>query len=158
MDLRCSIYKHRPRQCKDYPDRAGESLYQQISGPCIFNEYTASGTYKELVYKRKWDAFYAILDEKDAIRNIFVNEDALTARELLLKAKDVHLVTISAGTEELNYILIPLPKRTQNILYLSEKHQPVGTIEQAYHRWQEKIQNNLQNHYGHEWEAKLIMP
>ena len=72
MDLRCSIYKHRPRQCKDYPDRAGESLYQQISGPCIFNEYTASGTYKELVYKRKWDAFYAILDEKDAIRNILL--------------------------------------------------------------------------------------
>lgn len=155
MDLRCSIYKHRPRQCRDYPDSAGESLYQKISGPCIFNEYTASGAYKNLVYKRKWDAFYAIQDDRDAIRNIFVNEDALTARELLLKAKDVHLAAISAGAEELNYILIPLPKRTQNILYLSEKHQPVGTIEQAYHRWQEKIQKNLQNHYGTEWEAKL---
>jgi len=151
----CSIYKHRPRQCKDYPDCAGESLYQQISGPCIFNEYTASGAYKDLVYKRKWDAFYAILDDRDAIRNIFVNEDAHIARESLLKAEGVHLATISQGTEELNYILIPLPKRTQNILYLSEKHQPVGTIEQAYHRWQEKIQKNLQNHYGTEWEAKL---
>ena len=155
MDLRCSIYKHRPRQCKDYPDSAGESLYQQISGPCIFNEYTASGAYKDLVYKRKWDAFYAILDDIDAIRNIFVNEDAHIARESLLKAEGVHLATISQGTEELNYILISLPKRTQNILYLSEKHQPVGTIEQAYHRWQEKIQKNLQNHYGTEWEAKL---
>ena len=155
MDLRCSIYKHRPRQCKEYPDSAGESLYQKISGPCIFNEYAASGTYKNLVYKRNWDAFYAILDDIDVIRNIFVNEDVHTARELILKAKDVHLATISAGIEELNYILIPLPKRTQNILYLSEKHQPVSTIGQAYHRWQEKIQKNLQNHYGTEWEAKL---
>lgn len=155
IDLRCSIYKHRPRQCRDYPDSAGESLYQKISGPCIFNEYTASGAYKNLVYKRKWNAFYAILDNAEVIRNIFVNEDAHTARELLIHAKDVHLATISAGNEESNYILIPLPKRIQNILYLSEKHQPIGTIEQAYHRWQEKIQKNLQNHYGTEWETKL---
>ena len=112
-------------------------------------------TNKNLVYKRNWDAFYAILDDIDVIRNIFVNEDVHTARELILKAKDVHLATISVGIEELNYILIPLPKRTQNILYLSEKHQPIDTIERAYHRWQEKIQKNLQNHYGTEWEAKL---
>jgi len=155
MDLRCSIYKHRPRQCRDYPDNAGESLYQRISGPCIFNEYTASSAYKNLVYKRKWDAFYAILDDVEVIRNIFVNEDVYTARALLINAKDVHLAAISVGKEELNYILIPLPKRTKNILYLSEKHQPVGTIEQAYHRWQEKIQKNLQNHYGPEWETSL---
>ncbi|MBI2469680.1 MAG: hypothetical protein HYV59_00340 [Planctomycetes bacterium] len=153
--MRCSIYKHRPRQCRDYPDRAGESLYQKISGPCIFNEYAAPGAYKNLVYKRKWDAFYAILDDMDVIRNIFVDEDAHTARELIINAKDVHLASISAGGEESNYILIPLPKRTQNILYLSEKHQPIGTVKQAYRRWQEKIQKNLQNHYGPEWEAKL---
>ena len=155
MDLRCSIYKHRPRQCRDYPDSAGESLYQRISGPCIFNEYTASGAYKNLVYKRKWNAFYAIRDIEEAIRNIFVNEDTFIARETMLKAKDVHLATITVGTEESDYILIPIPKQTQNILYLSGKHQPITTIRQAYHKWQEKIQKNLQNHYGDEWEAKL---
>lgn len=52
-------------------------------------------------------------------------------------------------------MLIPLSKRTQDILYLSEKHQPVDTIKQAYHRWQEKIQKNLQIHYGPEWETRL---
>lgn len=155
MDLRCSIYKRRPRQCREYPDSAGESLYQKISGPCIFNEYAAPDTYKNLVYKRKWDAFYAILDDTNAIRNIFVNEDANTARELIMNAKDVRLASIAVGEEEVNYILIPLQKRTQNILYLSEKHQPIGAIRQAYYRWQEKIQRNLENHYGHEWEDEL---
>lgn len=155
MDLRCSIYKSRPSQCMGYPDRAGESLSQKISGPCIFNEYTAQSTYKKLVYKREWNAFYAILDYEKAIQNIFVHENPFIARESLLKAKDVHLATISVGAEELDYILIPISKRTQNILYLSEKHQPITTIRRAYIGWQEKIQKNLQNHYGPEWEMRL---
>ena len=155
MDLRCSVYKSRPSQCIGYPDRAGESLYQRISGPCIFNEYAAPDTYSKLVYKRVWQAFYAILDRVDVIRNIFPNEDTNIARDLVLKAKGVHLATISVGTEEQDYILIPLPRQTQNILYLSEKHQPITTIRQACHRWKEKIQKNLQNHYGAEWETRL---
>ena len=155
MDLRCSVYKSRPTQCVDYPDRAGETLYHKISGPCIFNEYTASDTYKMLVYKRKWQAFYAIRDSEEALRNIFVHEDVLTARETLLRAKDVHLATISIRGEELDYILIPIPKQTQNILYVSEKHQTITAIRQAYHTWEEKIQKNLENHYGSEWETRL---
>jgi hypothetical protein len=139
----------------EYPDKAGESVYQKISGPCIFNEYAASSAYKKLVYKRDWNAFYAIRDHGEAIRSVFVSEDASVAREILLKAKDVHLATLFVGTEESNYILIPIPKRTRNILYLSEKHQPTTTIKHAYQRWQEKIQKNLQNHYGQEWEEKL---
>ena len=55
----------------------------------------------------------------------------------------------------MNCMLMPLPKRTQDILYLSEKYQPIDTIKQAYHRWQEKIQKNLQNYYGPEWETGL---
>jgi|GEM_PF-1054075 len=155
IDLRCSIYKHRPQQCRGYPDSAGESLYQSMSGPCIFNEYTASTAYKHLVYKREWNAFYAIRDDIGVIQDIFVTEDAHAARELLVGAKDVRLATIQAGSKEVDYILIPLPKRTQNILYTSEKHQPIGTIRQAYQAWEEKIQRNLQNHYGSEWEATL---
>ncbi|MEK7291232.1 MAG: hypothetical protein AAB013_04890, partial [Planctomycetota bacterium] len=100
-------------------------------------------------------AFYAILDRVDVIRNIFPNDDTNLARDLILKAKGVHLATISVGTEEQDYILIPLPRQTQNILYLSEKHQPITTIRQAYHSWEEKIQKNLQNHYGAEWETRL---
>jgi len=155
MDLRCSIYKYRPKQCMGYPDEAGESLYQRISGPCIFNEYAASSTYKKLVYKREWQAFYAIRDDAEAIRNIFGNGDASIAREEILKIKDVRLATLGVDTEELDYILIPIPKQTHNILYLSEKHRPINTIKQAYHRWQEKIQKNLQNHYGPDWETRL---
>lgn len=157
MDLRCSIYKHRPRQCMGYPDEAGESLYEKMSGPCIFNEYAAASAYKKLVYKREWQAFFAIKDDGEAIRNIFVSNDEVSiAREKILKAKDVHLVALSAdGTEESDYILIPVPRQTHNILYLSEKHQPINTIKQAYHKWQEKIQKNLENHYGSEWETKL---
>ena len=155
IDLRCSIYKSRPKQCMDYPDRAGDSLYQKVSGPCIFNEYAAPSTYKNLVYKREWDAFYAIRDHGEAISNIFPHEDSVKAREMLLKAEDVHLASISEGTEESDYILISIPKRTQNILYMSEKHQTITTIRQAYHQWQEKIQNNLRNHYGPEWETML---
>ncbi len=155
MDLRCSIYKYRPRQCAEYPDKAGESLYHKISGPCIFNEYTAPAAYHKLIYKREWQAFYAVQDHKRAISNIFAQQDATTARELLLKTKNVQLTTISLRKEELDYILIPLPKRTQNILYSSEKHQPITTIKCAYHRWEEKIQKNLENHYGSEWEMVL---
>lgn len=155
MDLRCSVYKSRPSQCVGYPDRAGESLYQRTSGPCIFNEYTAPSAYKKLVYKREWQASYAILDRADAIRNIFVGEDPGIARDLILKANGVHLATISVGKEEQDYVLIPIHRQTQNILYLSEKHQPITTIKQAYHRWGEKIQRNLQNHYGTEWETQL---
>lgn len=155
MDLRCSIYKYRPKQCAEYPDKAGESLYYKISGPCIFNEYTAPSAYHKLVYKREWQAFYAVLDHKGAITNIFAQQDAAAARETLLKTENVQLTTLSIGKEELNYILIPLPKQTQNILYSSEKHQPITTIKCAYHRWEEKIQKNLENHYGSEWEMKL---
>lgn len=155
MDLRCSIYKSRPSQCMGYPDKAGESVYKKISGPCIFNEYTASGTYQKLVYKREWQAFYIIQDHPEAIRNIFPGKDTITARELLLKIQDVYVAVISQGKSETNYILIPLPKQTQNILYLSEKHQPITTIREAYHLWDEKIQKNLQNHYGAEWEVRL---
>ncbi len=157
MDLRCSIYKYRPWQCKGYPDEAGESLYEKMSGPCILNEYAASGTYKELVYKREWKAFFAIRDDRMAMRNIFVSDnDVSVVREKILKAKDVCLATLAGNdTEDLEYILIPVPRQTHNILYLSEKHQPIGTIKQAYHNWQKKIQKNLENHYGPEWETKL---
>ena len=155
MDLRCSIYKSRPNQCMEYPDKAGESLYQKISGPCIFNEYTAPSAYKKLVYKREWQAFYAIRDSLKTLRNIFADEDALVVREKILKAKDVSLATLCVGKDESDYILIPIPKQTESILYLSEKHLPITTIQQAYHRWEEKTQNNLQHHYGPEWETRL---
>lgn len=155
MNLRCSIYKYRPRQCAEYPDRAGESLYHRISGPCIFNEYTAPAAYHKLIYKREWQAFYAIQDNRRAITNIFAQQDTATAREMLLKAKNVQRTTIALGKEESDYILISLPKRTQNILYSSEKHQPITTIKCAYHRWEEKIQKNLESHYGSEWETRL---
>lgn len=155
MDLRCSIYKNRPRQCRDYPDRAGESMYYKMSGPCIFNEYTAPGAYKKLVYKRDWQAFYAIRDSEEAIRNIFVRENTRTAREMLLNAQDVHRAAISIGNAELNFILIPIPRQTCKILYVSDKHMPISTIRQAYHTWEEKIEKNLQNHYGPEWETRL---
>lgn len=155
MDLRCSIYKSRPIQCMGYPDRAGESVYQRISGPCIFNEYTAPPAYKKLVYKREWKAFYAILDQADAIRGICIHEDPSVARSLILEAKGVGRATISVGRNEREYILVPLQKQTENILYISEKHQPIATIRQAYSQWEEKIQNNLKNHYGEEWESRL---
>lgn len=155
MDLRCSIYKSRPSQCMGYPDMAGESVYHKISGPCIFNEYTASRTYKKLVYKREWQAFYAIQDRAEAMRNIFLSEDAMTARKTILKAQDTHCVTICEGKKEQDYILIPLPKQVHKVLYISEKHQPITTIRQAYDRWEAKIQKNLQNHYGSEWEIRL---
>lgn len=157
LELRCSIYKHRPWQCMGYPDEAGESLYEKISGPCIFNEYAASSQYKKLVYKREWQAFFAVRDGREALRNIFVSaDDVPVAREKILKTKDVCLATLSGDNiEEFDYILIPVPKQTHNILYLSEKHQPISTIKQAYHKWQKKIQKNLENHYGSEWEMKL---
>lgn len=155
MDLRCSIYKSRPAQCMGYPDKAGESFHRKISGPCIFNEYTAPGEYRKLVYKREWDAFYAIRDHETALRNICTNEESSVARGKILKTKDVHLASICAGKEELDYILIPIPKQTQNILYVSEKHTPITTIKQAYYTWEEKIQRNLQNHYGTDWETML---
>ncbi|OQZ00576.1 MAG: hypothetical protein B6D35_06260 [Candidatus Brocadia sp. UTAMX2] len=155
MDLRCSIYKSRPTQCVGYPDRAGESLYQSISGPCIFNEYTAPPAYRKLVYKREWKAFYAISDQADAIRGICVHEDSSAARSLILEAKGVVRTTLLVGNREREYILIPIQKQTENILYISEKHQPIATIRQAYSRWEEKIHNNLINHYGEEWESRL---
>ncbi len=130
-------------------------MYHTISGPCIFNEYTASAAYHKLVYKRKWQAFYAIRDHKKALTNIFIQQDSATAREILLKTKDVHLTTISIGKEELDYILIPIPKQTHNILYISEQHRPITTIRCAYYQWEEKIQRNLENHYGSEWEIRL---
>ncbi|MCF6157182.1 MAG: hypothetical protein E3K32_01115 [wastewater metagenome] len=154
MNLRCSIYKSRPKPCMEYPDRAGGS-YHKISGPCIYNEYTASGIYKQLVYKRDWQAFFAIRDQSGVIQNIFPDKDAALARELLLKVKDVHPALISEGTKESEYILIPIQKQADNILYTSEQHQPITTIEKAYNRWEEKIQKNLQHHYKHEWEAML---
>ncbi|MBE7445308.1 MAG: hypothetical protein HS132_08710 [Planctomycetia bacterium] len=155
MDLRCGIYKSRPVQCRGYPDEAGESVYQKISGPCIFNEYAASGDYKKLVYKRDWQAFYAIRDDIRALGHICPSVDTTCAREKILKTKDVHLATLTIHGEEFDYILIPIPKKTQNILYLSRKHQPVSTIRQAYREWQEKIEKNLQNHYGQDWEIRL---
>ncbi|TVM03984.1 MAG: hypothetical protein CV087_01990 [Candidatus Brocadia sp. WS118] len=155
MDLRCSIYKSRPSQCMGYPDQAGESVYQKISGPCIFNEYTAPRTYNKLVYKREWKAFYAILDHIDAIRSICVHDDPSAARKLILEARDVRLATITVGSKDQEHILIPILKQTENILYVSEKHQPIATIREAYSRWEEKIQNNLKNHYGDEWESRL---
>ncbi len=155
MDLRCSIYKRRPAQCMGYPDEAGDSLYEKMSGPCIFNEYAAPTSYKKLIYKRDWQAFYAIQDDVKAIRNIFVSEDVHTARESIINAKGVHLASISSGAGERAYILIPLQRQTQNILYLSEKHQPINAIKQAYHRWPEKIQKNLQDRYGTDWETRL---
>ncbi len=155
MDLRCCVYGSRPKQCADYPDRAGESLYNKISGPCIFNEYTAPSTYKKLVYKREWLAYYAIQDNIDILSNIFVNLDASAGRELLLKANGVYIAKISVGNTEEDYVLIPINKQVQNVLYMSEKHQPIISIRQAYERWEEKIQKNLQNHYGKDWETRL---
>ena len=135
MDLRCSIYK--------------------ISGPCIFNEYAAPGSYKKLVYKRDWQAFYAIRDSEEAIENIVVHGNTPTAREMLLNAQDVQRATISTGKEEWDFILIPIPRQTSKILYVSDNHMPISTIRQAYHTWEEKIERNLQNHYGPEWETRL---
>lgn len=155
MDLRCSIYKFRPGQCVRYPDLVGESLHQSIGGPCIFNEYAAPRAYQKLVYKREWKAFYAILDHVDAIRGICVYEDPFVVRSLILEAKDVCRAIISVGGAEREYILIPMQKQTQNILYISEKHHPITTIRQAYSQWEIKIQNNLKNHYGDEWESRL---
>jgi hypothetical protein len=155
MDLRCSIYKNRPKQCMDYPDRAGESMYYKMSGPCIFNEYAAPSAYKKLVYKRDWQAFYAIRDSEEAIRNIVVYENTPTAREMLLNAQDVHRAAISIGNAESDFILIPIPRQTCKILYVSDKHVPISTIRQAYYTWEGKIEKNLQNHYGPEWETRL---
>lgn len=155
MDLRCSIYKSRPDQCMGYPDRAGESLYHKISGPCIFNEYTASRAYKQLVYKREWQGFYAVLDNADTIGELFTQEDPSVARSYLLKIRDVSLATITVKGLERAYILIPIPRQKHNILYLSEKHQPIGTIREAYCRWEQKIQDNLKKHYEHDWEMQL---
>ncbi len=155
MDLRCGIYKRRPYQCRGYPDIAGESLDHKIGGPCLFNEYTAAGSYRKLVYKREWQAFYAIQDLAKALQSIFPQETAQSARETLLKIKDVRKATISVGKREADYILIPIPKKTKNVLYLSEYHEPITTIRQAYCCWEEKIQKNLQNHYGEEWETQL---
>jgi Fe-S-cluster containining protein len=138
MDLRCSIYKARPKQCMEYPDKAGESHRYKISGPCIFNEYAAPGEYNKLVYKREWQAFYVIRDSETAIREIFINEETSLAREKILKAKDVRLVSILEGKQELDYILIPIPKQTRNILYSSETHKPITATKQAFYTWQEK--------------------
>lgn len=155
MDLRCSIYKSRPSQCMGYPDQAGESVYQKISGPCIFNEYTAPRAYHKLVYKREWKAFYAILDHADAFRSLCAHEEPSVARSLILGANGVVRAAISVGRDERDYLLIPIQNETRNILYVSEKHQPIVTIRQAYSRWEEKIQNNLKNHYRDEWESRL---
>lgn len=64
-------------------------------------------------------------------------------RSLILEAKDVCRAIISVGGVEREYILIPMQKQTQNILYISEKHHPITTIRQAYSQWEIKIQNNL---------------
>ncbi|MCF6150075.1 MAG: hypothetical protein E3K37_15615 [Candidatus Kuenenia sp.] len=156
MDLRCRIYKHRPVQCMDYPDCAGASLDQKIAGPCIYNEYVASRAYQQLVYKREWNAFYAIKDDLSVLSKIFSSENEVSAaREMLVNAKDVRLAEISVISEEQEFILIPIPKRSENVLYLSGKHQPIVTIEDAYRKWEKKIQGNLQHHYGAEWEKRL---
>lgn len=155
MDLRCGIYKRRPYQCMGYPDIAGESPDYKISGPCLFNEYTAGSSYQKLVYKREWQAFYAIQDQTKAFLSVFPGETAQSARETLLRIKDVRKAAIAVGKKELDYILIPIPKKTKNVLYLSEDHEPITTIRQAYCCWKEKIQKNLQNHYGEEWETQL---
>ena len=138
-----------------YPDIAGESLDYKIGGPCIFNEYTAASSYQRLVYKGEWQAFYAIQDLAKAFQNVFPRETAQSARETLLRIKDVRKATISVGKREMDFILIPIPKKTKNVLYLSEDHEPITTIRQAYCCWEEKIQKNLQNHYGEEWEVQL---
>ncbi len=155
MDLRCSIYKRRPCQCEEYPDNAGMSLERRISGPCIFNEYAASDAYKKLVYKRGWDAYYAILDQEEIIKKICVYETPSLARETLMQAKGVRLATITVMGKEQDFILIPVPKNTHNVLYTSKRHLPITTIKQAYLLWQEKIKSNLENHYGPEWETRL---
>lgn len=155
MDLRCSIYKFRPIQCVGYPDRAGESVYQSLCGPCIFNEYAAPPAYKKLVYKREWKAFYAILDRPDAISGICVHDDPSVVRSMILEADGVERAAILGGRKDREYIIIPVQKQRENILYISEKHQPIATIRQAYSQWEEKIQNNLKSHYGEEWESRL---
>ncbi|MCF6153089.1 MAG: hypothetical protein E3K38_12525 [Candidatus Kuenenia stuttgartiensis] len=155
MDLRCRIYKYRPVQCMDYPDCAGAASGQEITGPCIYNEYNTSGAYQQLVYKREWKAFFAIRNDLTALRGIFSGNEVSATREILLNVKGVCLAEISVGSEKQDFILIPLPKRTENILYLSEKHQPITTIEDAYRRWDEKIKGNLLHHYGTEWNKKL---
>jgi len=155
MDLRCRIYKYRPVQCMNYPDCAGDTPGQKMTGPCIYNEYNASGVYQRLVYKREWNAFYAIRNDLTALSKMFSGNDVAAAREMLVNAKDVRLADISVGAEEHEFILVPIPKRTDTILYLSEKHQPIVSIESAYKRWEEKIQGNLRHHYGEEWEKRL---
>lgn len=155
MDLRCSIYRNRPTQCKGYPDKAGESLDYEMSGPCIFNEYTAPSFYKKLVYKRDWEAFFAIRDDRKALRRMFVHRDTDSAREKVLRVEDVKIASISVGKKELDYILIPLPKYKQNVLYLSEKHPEIYSIRQAYQCWGDKIEKNLQHHYGDKWKTML---
>jgi hypothetical protein len=67
----------------------------------------------------------------------------------------VRLVSILEGKQELDYILIPIPKQTRNILYSSETHKPITTTKQAFYTWQEKILRNLENHYGSNWETML---
>lgn len=155
MDLRCGIYKWRPYQCMGYPDLAGESPDYKISGPCLFNEYTAGSRYQQLVYRREWHAFYAIQDQAKAFLNVFPGENVQSARETLLKITGVRKATIPMGKKGLDYILIPIPKKTKNVLYLSGDHEPITTIRQAYCCWEEKIQKNLRNHYGKEWKTQL---
>ena len=121
-----------------YPDIAGESPDYKISGPCLFNEYTAGSSYQRLVYKREWQAFYAIQDQTKAFLSVFPGETAQSVRETLLRIKDVCKAAIAVGKKEMDYILIPIPEKTKNVLYLSEDHEPITTIRQAYCCWEEK--------------------
>ena len=111
MDLRCGIYKRRPYQCMGYPGIAGESPDYKISGPCLFNEYTAGSSYQKLVYKREWQAFYVIQDQTKAFLSVFPGETAQSARETLLRIKDVRKAAIAVGKKEMDCILIPIPKK-----------------------------------------------
>ena len=155
MDLRCSIYKRRPSQCEGYPDSVGDLFERRVGGPCIFNEYAASDAYKKLVYKREWDAYYAIQDDEEILGKICVFGTPALAREALIQTRGVRLATITVLGKEQDFILVPVQKNTHNILYTSKRHQPIITIKQAYSLWEGKIKENLENHYGAEWEARL---
>lgn len=153
--VRCGIFgrKFRPYTCKGFPDR-DNSFMHDVSAPCPYNEYIAPENYVKLKYIHVFQLYFAINDKRKLLGKIFPGHTAEETRDRLNQCNDVVKVSALWGEKPSEYFLLKIPKIT-DILYVSQEHPRITSIQQAHPVWQGHIETNLEKRYGCKWQEYL---
>ena len=153
--VRCGIFgkKYRPYTCKGFPD-ADNSFMHDVLAPCPYNEYIAPENYVKLNHTHVFQLYFAIKNNQIILGKIFPGHTADEVRDRLNQCNDVVKVSAIWGEKPSEYFLLKIPKIT-DILYVSQEHPRITSVQQAHPVWQGHIETKLEKHYGHKWQEYL---